>query len=253
MTLSTESPLTLRRADGMLEIALTRGDKANALTAGMMEGIAQAVAGAHADEIVLLSSASPTLFCAGADIREFVGGRLPQQEEALLAMIRAMAHSQAPIVAIARGRASGAGALLLCLADVVIAAEDLQVACPEFVFGMYPIIVEAVLQSRLSPAIAAQMCLGAGVLTATQARAAGIATELLPTADFVDAGRARVGYYVERRAGLAAMRRARRVGLATRTMCEQLEAVAPLMMENFHASGVRERIARYLEGLARRS
>jgi methylglutaconyl-CoA hydratase len=252
MTLSTESPLALRRTEGMLEIVLTRSDKANALTAGMMDGIAQAVAGAHADEIVLLSSASPTLFCAGADIREFVGGRLPEQEEALLVMIKAMAHSRAPIVAIARGRASGAGAVLLCLADVVIAAEDLQVACPEFVFGMYPIIVEAVLQSRLSPAIAAQMCLGAGVLTATQAREAGIVTELLPTAGFADAGRARVGYYIERRYGLAGMRRARNMSQATRTMCEQLEAVAPLMMENFNAPGVRERIAQYLDGLARR-
>lgn len=252
MTLSMNSPLTIRRAEGTREITLTRSDKANALTAGMMEGIAQAVAGAHADEVVLLSSASPTLFCAGADIREFVGGRLPEQEEALLAMIKAMAQSRAPIVAIARGRASGAGALLLCLADVVIAGEDLQVACPEFVFGMYPIIVEAVLQSRLSPAIAAQMCLGAGVLTAKQAREVGIATELLPVAGFAEAGRARVAYYIERRAGLTAMRQARRISQATRTMCEQLEAVAPLMMENFDAPGVRERIARYLDGLARR-
>ena len=109
MTLSTESPLALRRADGLLEVALTRSDKANALTADMMDGIAQAVAGVHADEIVLLSSASPTLFCAGADIREFVGGRLPEQEQALLTMIGAMARSRAPIVAIARGRASGPG------------------------------------------------------------------------------------------------------------------------------------------------
>lgn len=252
MTLSTESPLTIRRVDGLLEIALTRSDKANALTADMMEGIAQAVTDAHADEIVLLSSASPRLFCAGADIREFVGGRLPQQEQALLAMIKAMAHSQAPIVAIARGRASGAGAVLLCLADIVISAEDLQMACPEFVFGMYPIIVEAVLQSRLSPAIAAQMCVGAGVLAASRAQEAGIVTEVLPTADFADAARARVGYYVERRPGLVAMRRSRNIGHATHVMCEQLEAVAPLMMENFHAPGVRERIGRYLDGLARR-
>jgi len=251
MTLSTESPLMLHRADGLLEITLKRGDKANALTAGMMEGVARAVAGAHADEIVLMSSASPSLFCAGADIREFVGGHLPQQEHALLAMIEAMAHSRAPIVTIARGRASGAGAILLCLADIVIAAEDLQVACPEFVFGMYPIIVEAVLQSRLSPAIAAQMCVGAGVLAATRAQEAGIVTEVLPNSDFAEAARGRVGYYVERRPGLAAMRRSRNLGHATRIMCEQLGAVAPLMMENFDAPGVRERIARYLGGLGR--
>lgn len=252
MTLSIESPLAVRRVDGMLEITLNRSDKANALTAGMMEGIGRAVADARADEIVLLSSASPSLFCAGADIREFVGGSLPQQELALLGMIRAMAGSCAPIVAVARGRASGAGALLLCLADVVVAAEDLQVACPEFVFGMYPVIVEAVLQSRLSPAVAAQMCLGAAVLAAAQAREAGLVTEVLPEAGFADAARARVAHYVERRPGLAAMRRSRTIGQATRVMGEQLDAVAPLMMENFQAPGVQERIARYLSGLGRR-
>jgi methylglutaconyl-CoA hydratase len=252
MTLSIESPLAFRRTDGVLEIVLRRSDKANALTADMMESIAGAVAGARTDEVVLLSSASPSLFCAGADIREFVGGGLPQQEHALLAMIKVMARSRAPIVAIARGRASGAGALLLCLADIVVAAEDLQVACPEFVFGMYPVIVEAVLQSRFSPAVAAQMCLGAGVLAADQARQAGLVTEVLPEADFAGAARARVGYYVERRAGLAAMRCSRAIGHPTRLMCKQLDAVAPLMMENFHAPGVQERMARYLAGLGRR-
>ena len=252
MTLSTESPITLGRTDGLLEITLTRSGKANALTADMMARLGQAVASAEAHQVVLLSSASPSLFCAGADIREFAGGQLPQQEQALLAMIKAMARSRAPIVAVARGRASGAGALLLCLADVVIAAEDLHVACPEFVFGMYPIIVEAVLQSRLPPGIAAQMCLGTGVLSGARAQEAGIVTELLPTAGFAEAARARVDYYVERRPGLLAMRQSRNIGYATCVMCEQLETVAPLMMENFQAPGVRERIAGYLDVLGGR-
>lgn len=252
MHLSTELSIAVRRTDGLLEIALDRPGKANALTASMMRHLEETIADARADEVVVLQSTSPHLFCAGADIREFVDGELPQQEVALLALIGTLARSRAPIIAIARGRASGAGAILLALADVVVAADDLCVACPEFVFGMYPVIVEAVLQSRLPLAVAAQLCVGARELAARQALDFGLATEVLSVDGFADAARARVVHYVERRAGLAAMRRARNMSLATDSLGKQLETVAPLMLENFDAPGVAARIQQYLGGLSKR-
>lgn len=252
MHLSTEFPLIVRRMNGLLEITLDRPRKANALTAAMLGQLEETIADARADEVVVLQSSAPRLFCAGADIREFAGGALPQQEVALLALIGTMARSRAPIIAVAGGRASGAGAILLALTDVVIAADDLRVACPEFVFGMYPIIVEAVLQSRLPLAIAAQLCVGARELTAKQALDLGIATEVLPSDGFTDAARSRVVHYVERSAGLSAMRRARNMCPSTDALDRQLKAVAPLMLENFAAPGVAARVQQYLDGLSKR-
>ena len=252
MHLSTEISLVVRRTAGLMEIALDRPGKANALTAAMMRHLQETIADARADEVVVLQSTSPRLFCAGADIREFVGGALPQQEVALLALIDTMAHSRSPIIAIASGRASGAGAILLALADVVIAADNLRVACPEFVFGMYPIIVEAVLQSRLPSAIATQLCIGAAELPATRALDLGLATEVLPSEGFANAARVRVDHYVERSAGLSCMRRSRNASHATEVLDRQLKAVAPLMLENFGAPGVAARIQQYLAGLSKR-
>lgn len=250
--MSTDFSLVVRRTNGLLEISLDRPQKANALTAAMLKQLEATIADARADEVVVLQSTSPRLFCAGADIREFAGGALPQQEVALLALIGTMARSRAPIIAIAGGRASGAGALLLALADVVIAADDLRVACPEFVFGMYPIIVEAVLQSRLPSAIATQLCVGARELTADQAFELGIATEVLPVDSFTESARSRVVHYVERSAGLSTMRRARNICPSTEALDRQLKVVAPLMLENFSAPGVGERVRQYLDGLSKR-
>jgi enoyl-CoA hydratase/carnithine racemase len=246
--------IRVERSGAVLRITLDRADKANALTSDMMFALASAVRGARVGELVVLQSASPRLFCAGADIAQFVSGpeALARQEQGLLALIDAMAQSPAPLLAVARGRASGAGAILVALADVVVAADDLQVAAPEFVFGMYPIVVEAVLQSRLWPALVQRLCTGVGAIDAQQALQLGLVTEVLPQPQFDDAAATREHYYLERLAGLQALRGSRRVSAATAEMRQQLQAVAPLMLENFAAPGVRERIQDYVAGLRKR-
>lgn len=251
---SPTPPVRIERGDRALRITLDRTPKANALTADMMFALAEAVRGARDGELIVLQSASTRLFCAGADIAEFVSGSqaLGRQEQGLLALIQAMSQTDVPIVALARGRAAGAGAILLALADVVIAAEDLQIAAPEFAFGMYPIIVEAVLQSRLWPALVTRVCTGVGGIGAAEAQALGLVTELLPAAGFEQAAGARVEHYVQRLPGLRALRGSRKASAATAAMHRQLEAVAPMMIANFEAPGVRERILAYVENLRKR-
>lgn len=252
MPTTTETDLVrIERVGPLLRLTLNRPAKANALTAGMLHTLAQAVQGAAHGDLIVLDSASPRLFCAGADIAQFVSGAdaLRQQEQGLLALIEAMAQSQAPIVALARGRAAGAGAILLALADAVLAADDLQIAAPEFAFGMYPVIVEAVLQSRLWPALASRLCLGAGSIGAAEALALGLAVEVLSAAGFAAAAAERLDYYASRQAGLQALRDGRRTGAVTAALRHQLAAAASMMIANFEAPGVRERIGDYLEGL----
>lgn len=248
------SPVRVEREGHTVRVTLDRASKANALTAGMMFALASAFREARRGEVIVLQSASSRLFCAGADIGEFLAGpeALARQEEGLLAFIRAMAEVEAPIVAVVRGRAAGAGAILLALADVVIAAEDLQITAPEFAFGMYPIIVEAVLQSRLWPALVSRLCTGVGTIGAAEALALGLINDLVPLEAFEPTAAARVGYYLEREPALQALRGSRRASAATQTMLRQLDAVAPMMVANFEAHGVRERISAYVDGLRKR-
>jgi enoyl-CoA hydratase/carnithine racemase len=236
-------------------VTLNRPRKANALTAAMMEVVAAAIARAGEDEILVLRSASPVLFCAGADIAEFVAGgeALARQEHALLSMIRRLATTAAPVVAIAQGKASGAGAILLALADVVIAADDLEISCPEIRFGMFPIIVEAVLQSRLPAALATRLCLTGQVLRAHEAAGFGLVTEVLPAADFELKADARLADYLERAQALRIARASRLRLQPPAELVRRVESVAPLMADNFRRPGVRESIQAYLANLGRRA
>ena len=247
----TGAPVSVTREDGIVRITLDRSEKANALTAEMMFAISTAFRQARRGELIVLQSASVRLFCAGADIGEFVSGSaaLARQEEGLLAFIRAMAEVEAPIVTVARGRASGAGAVLLALSDVVIAAEDLQIAAPEFAFGMYPIIVEAVLQSRLWPALVSRLCTAVGSIAAPEGQALGLVTEVIPVQAFDADVAGRVDHYRQRLPALQALRDARRTNAATAAMLQRLGEVAPMMIANFEAPGVRERIAAYVRAL----
>lgn len=232
-------------------LTLNRPQKANALTQSMLVALAAGLGG-QGPAVHVLRSASSRLFCAGADIEEFVASaaHLAEHGQALLEMIRQRAHSPTPLVAIARGKASGAGALLLSLADVVIAADDLDFGCPEIRFGMYPVIVEAVLQSRVSPALATRLCLGQP-LDATEAHRAGLVTEVLPTRDFDALAAQRLAFYLERSGALAVARASRLRALAPERLMARVQAVAPLMADNFEQGGVRERITAYLGGLRR--
>ncbi|WP_241762449.1 acetate--CoA ligase family protein, partial [Bordetella pertussis] len=110
-------------------------------------------------DLLVLRSAAPTLFCAGGDIEEFALGAaaLERQGAALRELMAAMARCPLPLLAVARGKAAGAGVILLAMTDLVIAAQDLSLACPEMAFSMYPVIVQAALETKISAARAPAM------------------------------------------------------------------------------------------------
>jgi enoyl-CoA hydratase/carnithine racemase len=233
-------------------LTLNRSRKANALTAGMMDALGLGIEDSPG-EINVLRSASATLFCAGADIAGFAAGgdHIAEMEGALVRMIGKFAHSRTPLVVLARGKASGAGALLLALADVVIAADDLELGWPEIQFGMFPVIVEAVLQSRLASALAARICLG-HPLSADAAHGVGLVTEILPRATFDTQSEDRLAFYLERASGMAMARRSRQLALPPEALMAHVHAVAPLMAENFAQAGVQARILSYLDILQKK-
>lgn len=251
----SELPILVETVADRCTLTLNRPTKVNALTADMMLTIGTVASRGAQDRPLILRSASSKVFCAGADIGEFSAGpeRLAAQEHGLLEMIGRLAETAAPIVAVASGRASGAGAILLSLADIVIAADDLVVVCPEIQFGMYPVIVEAALQSRMSSALAASLCHSGRAMDAYEARQIGLVTEVLAAADFERVSEERVDFFMARAVALGVARRSRLRTQPPHLLIERLKAVAPLMGENYADQGVRKRIASYLARLGGRS
>jgi enoyl-CoA hydratase len=229
-------------------ILIERPDKANALTAEMMHALAAAVREAPGD-IVAIEGRSPRGFSAGADIAEFLQGgeHLQRQEAGLKDIVDSFVASSRPILAVVHGRTLGAGVLVAGLCDLVIAADDLQFGLPEIRFNMYPVVVHAVLEEKIAPALAFQLCATGRLLDAQEARSLGLVSDIVAAARFATEAADRVAFYEARAEALSIGRRALRA-LRRPAVDERIARLAPLMHENFHRPGVRDTIARYFRG-----
>ncbi len=124
---------------GVQLIRMNRPDKKNALIAEMYDGLAEAVAGAEADDGVgvLLFAGSRTDFSAGNDLGDFLTwDRLTGSPADRF--IRAVAGARKPVVAAVRGAAIGIGATMLPHCDLVYAAPATRFHMPFINLGIVP-------------------------------------------------------------------------------------------------------------------
>lgn len=238
--------------DGIHSIVIDRPDKANALTADMMAALADAIRADTDSALVLIEGRGDAGFCAGADIAEFLrGDRLERQEDGLKAIVASLAGSPRPVVAAIHGRTLGAGVLIAALCDLVIAADNLAFGLPEIRFNMYPVMVQAALEQKVSETIAFQLCATGRLLDAGEARSLGLVSDIVPAAFFAAGVRDRAIFYRDRIEALRIGRRARGGDGAADVMA-RIARLAPLMHENFNRPGVRDTIARYLKARSSR-
>ncbi|MBX6368886.1 MAG: enoyl-CoA hydratase/isomerase family protein [Rhodospirillales bacterium] len=233
----------------VMRIALDRPGKVNALTAEMMFALADAIreAGSRKEtELVVLEGRGQKGFCGGADIAEFASGKeaLRRQGEALVALTAAMSEAPIPTLSLLHGRTLGAGAMIAALSDLAIASSDLVIGCPEIRFGMYPAMVHAALIEKISPAQAWTLCASGKLLSAAEAEAWNLVTEILPAAQFPVLANARVEFYAERASALLLGRRtaASMRGAAAERAARSL----PAMLENFALPGVTDAVRGHL-------
>jgi enoyl-CoA hydratase len=233
--------------DGIRSILIDRADKANALSADMMHALAEAIGAAADAKLVLIEGSGARGFCAGADIAEFLqGDQLERQEAGLKAIVAAFAASPRPIVTAIHGRTLGAGVLIAALSDLVIAADNLVFGLPEIRFNMYPVIVHAALENKVSGAAAFQLCATGRLLDAAEARSLGLVSDIVPVGSFAACVADRVTFYRDRVEALGIGRRAMRSDGSSDVLARVVR-LAPLMHENFSRPGVRDTIARYLK------
>ena len=126
--------------DGVLEVVLSRSDKANALSAEMAGGVIAAMDRARRDGVAaVVLRGEGRHFCAGFDFGDFdaltdgdLALRFLQVEE----MLQAVFHAPAPVLALVQGRAIGAGADLAAAAMRVVATPDARFQMPGPRFGV---------------------------------------------------------------------------------------------------------------------
>lgn len=170
--------IEVERDGPVLQIAINRPEKKNALTADMYNALADAVETAEEDAAirVFLLYGQGDAFTAGNDLEDFM--RKPWKGQAVppaVRFIRSVASAKKPIVAAVHGLAVGVGTTILLHCDLVYAAEDTKFMMPFINLGIVPEAASTVLLPLLiGPQRASELFLLGAPVTAQRAHEVGM-------------------------------------------------------------------------------
>lgn len=186
--------LTLQREGAVARLLINRPERANAMNLAMWQAVPTLLAEAEADaavRVVEFGSATPGLFCAGADIAEMAAAR---EDLALRAAVQAainaagdaLAACALPVVAFVDGDAIGGGCALALACDVRVASARARFGITPARLGLaYPLRDTARLVQLVGPGQARRLLLTGQLLGAEEALRIGLAEEIAPSAHAV--------------------------------------------------------------------
>jgi enoyl-CoA hydratase/carnithine racemase len=176
-------------ADGVFHIEMARPEKKNALTAGMYQTMADALARADSDpavRVILISGAGGN-FTAGNDLADFLATPPMDESAPVYQFIEGFAKLQKPFVAAVEGVAIGVGTTMLLHCDLVYAGSGARFALPFANLGLTPEAASSLLLPlRAGHARAAEMLMLGEVFSAQMALEVGIVNAVLPDTQVLD-------------------------------------------------------------------
>ncbi|MHB8491758.1 MAG: enoyl-CoA hydratase/isomerase family protein [Solirubrobacteraceae bacterium] len=193
---------------GVATVTLNDPDSRNALSAEMLEGLAECLGRARREDrvrCVVLASSHPTVFSAGASLQGFAA-EVPLVHkhfatERLASLFSQIAELGKPTICAAAGHVL-AGAFGIALAcDLIVASEEATFGTPEIGVGTFPFMVMALLYRNVPRKKANELVLLGERMSAQDALAAGIVNRVLPAAELEDA----VREWAEKLAGRSAL------------------------------------------------
>lgn len=180
--------MTLRlETDGpVATLLIDRPDKRNAMTQAMWAAIPALVDRAMADEsiaVLILASAIPGLFCAGADIGEFAESSASEDwrianQAAIRAAHAALAHAPKPVIAAIDGDCIGGGCGLAMACDIRIAAPAARLGITPAKLGIiYSLFDTKLLVDLVGPGQAKRLLFSGMLIDADEALRIGLIEE----------------------------------------------------------------------------
>ena len=173
-------------------ITLANPGKRNALNAGLVAELKEALAELEADgsvRVVGLRGEGPD-FCAGADLKEVrdsvEAGIMATlaDAESLGELFLQLRRLRKPVVAAVHGNALAGGAGLATACDLIVASDDARFGYPEVRIGFVPAMVMAILRRSLGEKQAFELVATAEPVDAATARRYGLVCRVLGAEDF---------------------------------------------------------------------
>ena len=192
----TARVLSYRAEPPIAWIAFNRPEKKNAIERGFYGELIDCLARAEGDGSVraVILHGEGDCFSAGGDIAGFgeIGGvadRRAYMREAMSAF-KAVESCSKPVIAAVHGYALGGGCELTIVSDVVIADETARFGMPEASVGLVPGPGVARGLAQVNLHWMKLMVLGGEVLSADEARVAGLVNRVVPAGEHLTAAAA---------------------------------------------------------------
>jgi enoyl-CoA hydratase/carnithine racemase len=182
----SENSVLLEQSEYIAIITLNRPDRLNAMSSEMRVQLGACLDALDDAVKVLVLRGSGSSFCAGADLSDTPDTPMGWRDRVITAQSQhhAILRKKQIIIAAVQGSALGGGASLALAADIMIMSEDAKLGFPFVKLGVVPDGGAGfLLQMKAGPAIALDLFLSAGTLTADEARRVGLTRRVVAKTD----------------------------------------------------------------------
>jgi enoyl-CoA hydratase len=249
--------LLYKAEDRVATITLNRPDRLNAYTSVMSDELREAFAAADADERVraIVLTGAGRGFCAGADVT-MMRGLTPanyRRARRWLVVQERLESMAKPVIAAVHGYALGGGAELALACDVRLMAEGAVLGFPEIELGIFPGAGGTQRLTRLVGASRAlRLMMDGRRLGATDARALGLADEVVPDAALLPRAQAYAAELAAKATRAIGLLKRCVYGGVGRPLAEGLALEEQAVMELIQTEDAREGLGAFLEKRAPR-
>lgn len=178
--------ITAHREGAVLVLTMNRADKKNALTGEMYSALTAGLAEANADPAIgaTLILGQPGIFCAGNDIKDFIGFAMGGGLGApILDFLRALVNNRKPLVAGVDGGAVGIGTTMILHCDYALASEQAVFATPFVDLALVPEAGSSLLAPNLmGNRLAFELLVMGERFSAERAASVGLVNRVVPSA-----------------------------------------------------------------------
>jgi len=173
-TFTSSDELSVEQRDAILWLTITREERRNAMSHGVLAGMAQAIGAAQTRRdirAIVITGAGAKAFCAGADLQSAKAFTTDYSEPHghLAQLLRVAKASTVPLIARVNGACMAGGMGLMSMCDMAVAASHAVFGLPEVKVGVFPAQVLSVLQHLIPRRKLAEMCLTGEPITSAQA------------------------------------------------------------------------------------
>ena len=173
-TYASTPELTAEQRGAVLWLTITREERRNAMSHGVLSAMALAITTAQADRSVraiVVTGAGTKAFCAGADLQSAKAFTTDYSEPHghLAQLLRVARASTIPLIARVNGACMAGGMGLMSMCDMAVAASHAVFGLPEVKVGVFPAQVLSVLQHMIPRRKLVEMCITGEPITSAQA------------------------------------------------------------------------------------